>query len=146
MNATRLIISLVLSAFLVGSCKKSKHQNVADNPVPYVPVSITLYPNDPLNLPVQGIGGWMYINGGINGIVLYRKSEQEFIAIERTSSQLPDDPKARVVVLKDNFTLADTVSNSHWRLIDGTVVQGPAEWSLRLYGTTYDGNALRIRN
>jgi hypothetical protein len=78
--------------------------------------------------------------------VLYRKSEQEFIAIERTSSQLPDDPKARVVVLKDNFTLADTVSNSHWRLIDGTVVQGPAEWSLRLYGTTYDGNALRIRN
>lgn len=118
----------------------------SDHPVLSVPVNITLYPNDPLNFKVQAIGGWMYVEGGINGIVLYRKSNEEFVAIERTSSHLPDNAAARVKVMSDNFTLRDTVSDSRWRIIDGTVTQGPAEWALRLYGTSYDGNALRIRN
>src|SRR5688500_8351758 len=140
---------LVLIWILISgiSCnKKSKTVSPADHPVLSVPVNITLYPNDPLNFKVQAIGGWMYVEGGINGIVLYRKSNEEFVAIERTSSYLPDNAAARVKVMSDNFTLRDTVSDARWRIIDGTVTQGPAEWALRLYGTSYDGNALRIRN
>ena len=109
-------------------------------------VQINIYPNDPLYFKVQSVGGWQYIDGGINGIVLYRKSEEEFVAIERTSSQLPDDPKARVWVQSDNFTLKDTVSGSTWRIIDGGVTKGPAKWPLRIYGTVYNGNSLAIRN
>ena len=111
-----------------------------------MPVDITIYPNDPLFFKVQAIGGWQYINGGINGIVLYRKSNEEFIAVERSSSHLPDNEAARVWVQTDNFSLRDTVSNSEWRIFDGTVIKGPAEWPLRLYGTVYNGNALRVRN
>lgn len=146
----RLALSLIITVFLLGvSCKKksSASQSQANHPVPYVPVDATIYPNDPLNFKIQGIGGWQYFNNiGINGIIVYRKSQQEFVAIERTSSYLPDNAAAKVKVQSDNFTLRDTISNSKWQIVDGTVTNGPATWALRLYATNYDGNSLRIRN
>ncbi len=140
-----LIILLLISGF---SCKKkSKEQKVADNPVPSVLVNYTTFPGDPLNFKIQSIGGWMYVdNVGINGIIIYRKSQEEFVAIERTSSYLPDNPAAKVKVMSDNFTLRDTISDSHWRIFDATVTQGPAEWALRIYGTSYNGNSLTVKN
>ncbi len=142
----KTVLPAIALILLVGlSCKK-KAKNAAENPVPSVPVDITVYPNDPFYSKLQAIGGWVYNIGGYNGIIIYRKSEQEFVAIERTSSHLPDNPKAKVYVMKDNFTLIDSVSGSKWRIFDGTVTNGPAEWPLRLYGTTYDGDKLRIRN
>lgn len=140
-----LLIILLCVSGVIFSCKK-KAKNVADNPVPSVYVELSVYPNDPFYSKIQSIGGWIYKEGGINGMIIYRKTDQEFIAIERTSSQLPNDPKARVQVMKDNFTLIDSVSGSRWRIFDGSVTQGPAEWGLRLYGTNFDGNLLRVRN
>lgn len=140
------VVVIFVLVLLSAGCRKNEEQPVQNHPVPSVLVDVLLYPNDPLYYKVQAIGGWMYIDGGINGIVLYRKSNEEFVAIERTSSQLPNDPKARVVVQSDNFTLRDSISGSEWRLFDGVVTKGPAQWPLRLYGTVYDGNALRIRN
>jgi len=138
---------IFLSLLVLLACNKKKStQNINNNPVPNVPVQISIFPNDPLNFKIQVVGGWMYVNGGINGIVVYRKSEQEFVAVERSSSHLPSDARARVWVKPDNFTLRDTISNSEWRIFDGTVTKGPAEWPLRLYGTTFDGNLLRIVN
>ncbi len=144
----RAIFSFLIfvSCFALVSCKK-KTKSVADNPVPSVVVDLTVYPSDPFYTRIQSIGGWIYKDAvGINGIVIYRKTDQEFVAIERTSSQLPNDPKAKVQVMKDNFTLVDSVSGSQWRIFDGTVTKGPAQWSLRIYGTTFDGTTLRIRN
>lgn len=114
--------------------------------MPSVPVQLTIYPGDPVNFKLQAIGGWMYFNGGINGVVIYRKSDQEFVALERSSSQLPNNPKAAVQVQSNNFTLRDTISGSEWRIVDGSVTKGPAEWPLRLYGTSFDGNTLRVIN
>ncbi|PBQ34149.1 hypothetical protein CNR22_21015 [Sphingobacteriaceae bacterium] len=139
-----LAIILVCFAF---SCKKKTTQNIANHPVPSVPVTYITYPNDPLNFKIQSIGGWMYVeNYGVNGIIIYRKSQEEFVAIERTSASLPNNPAARVVVQKDNFTLRDTISGSEWRIFDGSITKGPAEWALRLYGTSYNGNSLSVKN
>jgi hypothetical protein len=144
----RKALLLIITIFMLGGCHKKNQQSqpAANNPVPSTPVSITLYPNDPLNFKIQAIGGWMYYSGGINGIIIYRKSEQEFIALERTSSYLPDNANAKVKVQNDNFTCKDSISGSKWQIIDGTVIAGPATWGLRLYGTTFDGNVLKIRN
>jgi len=131
--------------FFILSCNK-KTQNVSQNPVASVPVNITVFPNDPINFKVQTIGGWMYMDGGIHGIVLYRLSNEQFLAFERSSTHLPNNANAKAFVQKDNFTLRDTISGSEWRLIDGIVTKGPAEWGLRQYGTTYDGNILKIIN
>jgi hypothetical protein len=141
------LIKIVALIFLITSCnKKSANNNLINQPVPSVPVQITIYPNDISNFSIQAIGGWMYLPGGIRGIILYRKSQEEFVAIERTSSYSPNNDAAIVKVQSNNFTLRDTVSESQWRIFDGTVTKGPAEWPLRLYGTTYDGNVLRIVN
>jgi hypothetical protein len=145
-NRLFLTFSSVLILTFAGCHKKSKAKQENENPVPYIPVAINIYPNDPVHFKIQSIGGWKYTEGGINGIIIYRKSEQEFVAIERTSSFYPDKPEAKVFVQSNNFTLRDTISGSEWRIFDGTVTKGPAEWSLRLYGCSYDGNLLRISN
>ncbi|MDO9000035.1 MAG: hypothetical protein Q7W45_09745 [Bacteroidota bacterium] len=141
-----VLIGVMLLMILFGCKKKTKAKNITEHPVPYVPIDITVYPNDPLNFKIQAIGGWVYINGGINGIIIYRKSQQEFVALERTSSYLPNNPSARAIVMPDNFTCRDTISDSRWQIFDGGVTQGPTQWGLRVYGTNYDGNSLRIRN
>ncbi|MBA2611751.1 MAG: hypothetical protein H0U95_07265 [Bacteroidetes bacterium] len=140
-----ILITVIFLMFFFG-CKKKNTKSNAEHPVPYVPVNITIYPNDPLNFKIQAIGGWIYINGGINGIIIYRKSQQEFVALERTSSYLPDNANAKAKVMSDNFTCRDSISDSRWQIFDGGVTQGPAQWGLRVYGTSYDGNALKIKN
>ncbi len=135
--------------FLFSACKKNT-QTVQDN-IPFQTVNITIYPNDPLYFNLQSVGGWAYVNGGVNGIIVFRKTNvgpSDFVAIERTSTHLPDNPYARVKVQSDNFTLKDTISGSTWGISDGAVLTGPATQPLRLYSTLYDnGNgSLTIRN
>lgn len=143
----RSVLVIITISLIFISCKrKSQTQPIRNHPVASIPVDVTLYPNDPLHFSIQAIGGWKYIPGGLNGIIVYRKSQQEFVALERTSSYYPDKASAKVIVLPDNFTCKDTISGSKWQIFDGTVIEGPAEWALRLYGTSYDGNALRIKN
>lgn len=144
-----ILLSLCSMLLVNLSCnkKKKKVQQEANHPVPYLPIDVTIYPNNPSYFPIQSIGGWVYQeNVGIRGVIIYRKSNEEFVVLERSSTHLPDNPAARVKVMGNNFDLIDTVSNSKWRIFDGQVLQGPATWNLRIYGSSYDGNRLRIVN
>lgn len=135
------IYLFVLSVVLFTGCKKN---NTTQSNVPYQPVYIKVYPNDPLNSKLQFVGGWIYVAGGVNGIIVYRQSQSgssDFISIERTSTYLPNDANARVKVLSDNFTLKDTVSGSTWQINNGAVLNGPASLPLRQYATTYDSGS-----
>lgn len=144
------ILAIALLTFTFSFCKK-KNQTVQDN-IAYQTVNITMYPNDPLySIQLGVVGGWVYINGGVNGIIVYRKtatnSSSDFIAIERTSTALPDNPYAKVKVQADRFTLRDTISGSKWQIVDGAVLAGPATQNLRQYNAVFDGiNTLTIRN
>jgi hypothetical protein len=139
------IISAVLICVLAVACKK-KATPVQDNGIQNVPVNIVIYPNDPLNNKIQTPGGWMYFNGGVFGIIVYRKTTTEFVVLERASTYHPDNYDARVKVQADAFTLRDTISGSKWQIFDGAVINGPANLPLKLYNNSYDGNALRITN
>jgi hypothetical protein len=143
------ILSLLMIVTFFSDCKK-KSQTVQDN-IAYQTVNITIYPNDPLYFNLQIAGGWVYIGGGVNGIIVYRKTATnlptDFVAIERTSTSLPDNPEARVRVQPDNFTLKDTISGTSWRIVDGGFIAGSANQNLRLYNAVFDGNnTLTIRN
>lgn len=137
---------LMLVVVLFFGCKK-KRNTVQDN-IPYQTVNFNVYPNDPLYTRLAVIGGWMYFDKGVNGIIIYRKTMQDFVAIERTSTHFPDDPNARVKVQSDNFTLKDTISNSKWQITDGSILSGPATLPLRLYTTFYDNGTgtLTVKN
>lgn len=138
-----------LIVVLFSFCKKNT-TTVQDN-IPYQTVNLNIYPNDPLNFKLQVVGGWIYVNGGVNGIIVYRQTQtgaSDFIALERTSTYLPDNAGAKVKVLSDNFTLKDTVSGSKWQLNNGAVITGPANIALKQYSTSYDNGTgiLNIRN
>lgn len=139
------LIGMVL---LFSQCRKKKslqNQN-PEHPVPYVPVNVTIYPNDPQYFQLQNPGGWVYINGaGLQGLVVYKKSQQDFVALERASPANPNSAASRVVVLNDNYTLKDTVSGATWQIVDGAPIQGNP-WHLKQYATSYDGNTLVIYN
>jgi hypothetical protein len=140
-------VSVVILCVLAVSCRK-KATPVQNNGIPYVPVNLVIYPNDPLNIKIQTPGGWLYFNGGVAGIIVYRKSPSEFVALERASTYSPDNFDARVKVQADAFTLRDTISGSKWQIYDGAVISGPATLPLRIYNNTYDQSAgvLRITN
>ncbi|MBK6985105.1 MAG: hypothetical protein IPH32_10285 [Bacteroidetes bacterium] len=142
-----LFLLVFLSVF--SFCKK-KNQTVQDN-IAYQTVNVTLYPNDPLYFKLQTAGGWVYYdNAGVNGLIIYRKtatnSPTDFVALERTSTVLPNDPNAKVKVQSDSFTLKDTISGAKWQIFDGGIISGASQ-NLRLYNAVFDGiNTLTIRN
>jgi len=139
------IVSVVIMCLLAVACKKDKQQDPNNN-VPYTPVDITIYPNDPLYFKIQTPGGWVYITGGVRGIIVYRKTAEEFVALDRASTYYPDDASALAKVQSDSFTCKDTVSGSKWQIVDGAVISGPATLPLKKYNTTYQSGALRIFN
>src|SRR5690606_3430108 len=74
------IISIFLSLFLcVSSCKKHIH------PVPNIPFDITININLPSYSDLTGVGGYAFVEGGSKGIIVYRRSPNEFVAFDRHS-------------------------------------------------------------
>lgn len=114
--------------------------------VPNVAVNITLYINDPQNAALTTIGGWLYVNGGNRGIVVHRKSQNEFVAFDRTCPYNANQASAQVSVDSSNVILEDRSCGSKFLLSDGSAIQTPALVPLKAYTTSFDGNALRIVN
>ena len=129
---------------LVGSsCKKDREDRV-----PNVPVDIELFLNNPSFIGLSVVGGWAYISGGSRGIIVYRSGPEEFIALER---HCPYDVNNndRVHVTDSNILASDTIScGSIFVITDGSITQGPAEFPLTRYQTSFNGtsNQLRIFN
>lgn len=136
---------LSLTALLVlmglGSCKKD-----TNNGVPITPVDIYLYTNNPSFVNLNGVGGWVYVTGGIRGILIYRKSPSEFMAYDRNCTFQSSDACATVVVDATNILATDTCCHSKFSMYDGSVTQAPAGLPLKAYNTTFDGNVLHIYN
>jgi hypothetical protein len=124
------------------SCNKNKA-----NPVPSIPFDITIDINLPSYNALIGVGNYAYVNGGSKGIIVYRRSIDEFVAFDRHS---PADVNATCDPLypdTNNFlTLIDPCSDARFSLYDGSVIQN-CEFGLRQYQTVYNGaNLLRIYN
>lgn len=136
---------LSLTAFLIllsiGGCKKD-----VNNGVPITPVDIYLYTNNPSFVNLNGVGGWVYITGGVRGILVYRKSPSEFMAYDRNCTYQSSDACATVVVDATNILATDTCCHSKFSMYDGSVTQAPAGLPLKAYNTTFDGNVLHIYN
>jgi hypothetical protein len=130
----KTFILLFLINILLTSCKDK-----APYPIPNVPVNILINLNLPSYQPLNAPGGWVYVDGGSKGIVVYRNFD-EFVALDRHSTYLPEEPCAIVYVDSVNyFNLNDSCSASVYSILDGTVIKGPAKWGLKQYQTSWDG-------
>ena len=126
--------------------KYIKNKKDVDNGVPITPVDIYLYTNNPSFVNLNGVGGWVYITGGVRGILVYRKSPSEFMAYDRNCTYQSRDACATVVVDATNILATDTCCHSKFSMYDGSVTQAPAGLPLKAYNTTFDGNVLHIYN
>jgi len=114
--------------------------------VPNVPVNIDIYPNLPTYSALNTIGGWMYINGGVRGIIVYRTTFDQFIALERNCTFDPSEECATVEVDPSNIFVIDPCCGSQFLLMNGQVSNPPANFPLKEYNTNFDGNMLHIYN
>ena len=134
---------ILLPCLLLFSCVKN-----SNHPVPSIPFDVTIDINLPSYNALIGVGGYTYVNGGSKGIILYRRSIDEFVAFDRHS---PMDPQGAcewpLYPSSDNFLLLkDTCSGATFSLYDGSPVSG-SEFGLRQYQTLFNGsNLVRIYN
>lgn len=133
-----LLIFLALSGVcLIYSCKKNNQ-----NQIPDVLVDIQVNINNPGYYQLQAVGGWRYFDGGSRGIVVYRKTIDEFVAFDRHCPYNPTDACGTVSVDSSNIIAVDACCGSKFILTDGSVSNGPATLPLKSYQVTYDGQAL----
>ena len=122
-------------------CKKDKQDLIPNTSVNfYVNVSSTQY------LGLNNIGGYVYVTGGVRGIIIYRQSNDEFLAYERDCPYHPSNSCAIVQVDKSGVTATDTCCGSQFLLLDGSIVKGPATIMLKQYMTSFDGTNLHVYN
>lgn len=140
----KLVFILLLAGLTVSSsCKKKNNLN----PVPSIPLDITININLPSYNALTGVGGWAYVEGGSKGIVVYRRSIDEFVAFDRHSPANDGTCEQSLVTNEDNFLqLDDLCSGATFSLYDGSPMSG-SEFGLRMYMTFFDGSDnLRIYN
>ncbi len=135
----KIFLPLLLILSVLTSCKNDEN----DEPIPYVTVNFTIYPNTLDYIP---IGQYEYFTGGYKGIIIYRPQENEFMAYERACTFDPLTEGARVVVDASGIIAADTVCGSKFILLDGSPIEGPAKIGLKQYHTSYNGDALYVYN
>lgn len=135
------VLLLVLSTVFISACKKKKN-----SVIPYFPVNIYIYPSDPNFNKLNTPGGWAYLNGGSRGIIVYRRSNEEFVAYDRHCTYDTENPCGKVSVDASQIMAKDTCCGSEFVLTDGSVVKSPASVPLQSYRVNYNGNELHVFN
>ena len=144
MKSIKLLITavffLLLPVLIAPSCDSNRGQLI-----PYVRVDIYLLLY--ADLADLGIGNSKLIQGGVNGIALYRESDLEFYAYDRTCTLWPEHDEA---VVEDStffgvFKCPDCGS-TYLLMNGGEPNSGPAQHPLVQYSTSISGDVLHIYN
>lgn len=131
---------LLLAPLLVQARCDSIQQDI-----PYVPVDFEINVNLPAYINLSVPTGHMLVSGGSRGIVLYRYTLDQFVALDRHATH--DIPEGcQVTVSDDGLFLEDPCSDSRWLIIDGSVIEGPATLPLHRYYTSWNPPVLRVYN
>ncbi len=137
---------IVLVLCLALSCKKDKY------PVPNVAVNVSVY----LDLPREGINPFIIKPGGsygkyvgVNGIVIYELSSEEYYAYDLMCTYEHDNASPYFInIVKDGDpNLECPRCHSKFNVIArGAVIEGPAQLPLKPYQTYVRNNVLHITN
>lgn len=133
-----IILSLICTSFLFTSCEE---------PFDYGYVNFYIDPDSAEYFNLNyGNRGWEYFEGGYRGVVVFRKSWNEFITFER--SCVGKDCDGRLYVdTTNNVLLHCPECNSQYIYYDGSHVEG--SYSKRLlysYCSFFDGTYLWVSN
>lgn len=133
------IVVLIVGAF---SCRNKEEQLIGET-APYI--DITLFLSNQENLPLQFDRGYVYVDGGIKGVIVYRENASDYRAFDRVCTYHVGDSCALVSVDSSSFFMRDPCCGSQFDF-SGGVTQGPANRPMVRYTTYLQGNTLRILN
>lgn len=89
----------------------------------------------------QRDGAWIYHAGGLDGLIVYRQSQNRFLAFERRN---PNANGCRVKVDPTGFFMVDTCTQAQ-HFFDGSI-RGVDVKPLRQYSANIDGTRILITN
>jgi len=135
-------IGIAVVAMLQYGCRPQYPVNI-----PYVDVDVTINLFDPQYVNLQGVGGSAYLDGGSRGIFVYRVSIDQFNAYERHCTYDSENPCGKVTLDDNGLFLVDddcfeSGCGSRFNIINGSNVDGPAQYPLIQYNAVYDGGVL----
>jgi hypothetical protein len=134
---------IVVGAFLlIQSTCDQNNQNI-----PYVPVNFDINLNLPAYNSLNFPGEHLILQGGSQGIIVYRYTIDEFVVLDQHAT-FDVALNCKVTVESDGITLsdADDCSESQWLILDGSVMQGPATLSLHRYRVNWNPPILHVYN
>ena len=115
-------------------------------PIDTVPVREEVFINTPQALPLENFPFYIYIQGGLRGIIVHKTGPQQYIAMERTCTLNPNKDCQFIEVDQSGLFMTDTCCKSRWDM-QGNVIQGPAFRPLGRYGTIFSPpNRILITN
>ncbi len=136
----KILLTFILLVSGINSCNDKDHVV----PYRYVNFSISIY--DPEFVTLTSPGNSITVTGGVNGIVIYRISETDFAAYDRTCTYQVEENCQVSVDNTGVFAVDSVCCSSEFLLLDGSVTNGPATYPLKPYNTSFDGTYLRVFN
>ena len=134
----KIIVFLICVLPLLVCC------DIYNNPIPYVKIDFVIYPNDVQYYRLNTYGGYEYLTGGVNGIIVYRIDEWNFNAFDRACPYDYEEKESWLYVAPDGLRLIDSLCGSTFNILDGNPLGGPTQYPCRRYNTRFDGVRLRI--
>ncbi len=133
--------TLLIFFILTSSCKKTDDQGV-----PNVYVNFQINPNSTEYLDLNLIGGYVYVTGGVKGLIIYREDMENFMCYDRACPYDYDVSGSIIVVDTSGLILVDALCGSKYLITDGSLVSGPSSRSLKQYRTYFNGDMLHVYN
>lgn len=87
-------------------------------------------------------GGFVYIEGGLKGIILYRANENSYLAYDRACPHNPNGEMVQADI--STLFMIDHACHSSFNFSDGQPTGGPAQRPLVQYRVDQEGTTLKI--
>ncbi len=111
-----------------------------------MPVNFTVYPNDLTYQNLNYYGGFEYVTGGVSGIVIYRLDDRTFSVFDRACPYDWQADEGWIWVDDSRLTLTCKSCGTVFNILDGAVIDGPAQFPLKYYRYAFDGVILKVYN
>ena len=133
-------VTIIFLIFLI-SCGER------NNYIPDVFINHEIDLNSPENISLGTLGGSLVIeNQGYNGLIIYRFSNYDYHAYDKSCSYEPLTACAEIDSINSSLAICSCCNSVFLLDQDGSVANGPAILPLKRYSTFLEGNMLFISN
>ena len=127
------------------SCKKKDNNINQYEDIPQIGINVYLQLDQPAYFNLSAIGGYVYLNEGSRGIIVYRTIDA-YKAYERHSPYRSSEDCAVVSVDSSAIFATEECDGIQYYLTDGTVATGNATVPLLQYQTRESQGSLHVFN